>query len=88
METAKNRGGYREGAGRKKGRTTTVMRIPDCYQKQIMELIYFLDDEKKKFGGAYEIPVMTSQHTGNKMALTFVIEEYDTERVSLNEIYN
>ncbi len=88
MQNTKMRGGYREGAGRKKSRDTTVMRIPDCYKKQINELIQFLDDDKKKFGGAHEIKVMTSQQTGNKMTLTYVLQEYSNERTSLSDIYN
>lgn len=87
MSTIKQRGGYREGAGRKKSRPTKVMRIPGCYEKQIAELINFLDDDKKKFGGAYEIPVMTSPKTGKRMVLSFVLEEYSTDRLPLSNVF-
>lgn len=87
MNAKKIKGGYREGAGRKKGRPTTVLRVPECYQSQVRSLIAFLDDDKRKFGGTYEIPVMTSPKTGKKMVLSFVLEEYSTDRLPLSNLF-
>lgn len=37
------RGGARVGAGRKKGRETSVVRIPTEYRAAVLELVAFLD---------------------------------------------
>lgn len=37
------RGGARVGSGRKKGRETTVVRIPAEYRSAVLELVAFLD---------------------------------------------
>lgn len=88
MNAKKIKGGYREGAGRKKGRPTTVLRVPECYQPQVKALIAFLDDDKRKFGGAYELPPTKSLETGQSVVLSFVLEEYHVDRLSLRDIYN
>ena len=88
MNTQISKGGYREGAGRKKSRPTTVLRIPECYQSQVRALIAFLDDDKNKFGGAYELPPTKSSKTGQRMVLSFVLDEYHIDRQSLCDIYN
>lgn len=88
MNTIKQRGGHREGSGRKKSRPTKVMRIPDCYQKQVNQLITFLDSDNNKFGGAYEFPPAKSLTTGRRMVLSFVLDEYHINRHSLCDIYD
>ena len=88
METKNNRGGYREGAGRKKSRPTTVLRIPECYQTQVKALIKFLDDDKLRLGGAYELSPAKNIETGKRMVLSFVLDEYFEDRHSLCDIYN
>ncbi|MCG7570775.1 hypothetical protein MHM89_12590 [Pseudoalteromonas sp. CNC9-20] len=88
MDTEIKRGGYREGAGRKKSRPTTVLRIPECYQTQVKALINFLDDDKRKYGGAHELPPSKNIKTGKRMVLSFVLDEYHIDRHSLCDIYN